>query len=749
MIGRRLASMFGALLVAAASLPALAAGPPIELALTATDDALEVDRVAGPALEAHFATLPLPRARVLTGRGEHQWLRLRSDLPADPAGWTLVFDRVAADHLEAWLLRPGGRPLALGRDGLHRPDPARPLLRSSFAFALPAELSGPVEVYVAVKSASRVRLEPRWEPAPTQQAADRAAGLRSAALYAGLLVLALSMLGLFAALRDRRFLAAAGFAAAVAGWLAAGAGHLQQLPGGGFAAWLGPHAVFAATLLAMAAALHLQQRLLAFEQDARLARVADGLRYLLLAVAALALLRVGAAPLLQVLGAVVAGTLILALIASALQRGRSGSAAGRAVALLWIAFALAAFPLLLANAGWAVPGEWTRDSTPLLVGGIVLAISLWLTAGVREFRERHDRVHELHQQTGADLEVEQRRRQFSDALRDSMRNAGAPGDLEWRAFKQLTQTLAGLLPHRAIALSATGYRGFDFLLTEPMGAKARYCNLLAARASTLKGICRSRSPVQLKLELGGEQPGDAADPALFAIVPLQVARPGWGALLVERDADDSFDPRELALAAEFVGMALAAANDAAAQADLRRTADVDPLTGVLNRRAGEARLEQLLAHASSERSALALASIDLDHFRQVNERYGRAVGDECLRELADAIRPHLGPDDVLVRHGGEEFLLMLPERSVDEARQIAERIRAQSAMLRVEAEGALIKLTVSIGVAARVPGDERIQPLIERAMRALAQAKRGGRNQVQVGSAHGGQGEAASVPPLY
>lgn len=740
-----------ALCLVVAAAPALAASPSIEVASATTDDAVSVERVARPAFEAHFATLPAPALRVATASGEHAWLRLRSELPGSTSAWVLAFDRAAADRMEAWLLQPGARPLALGSDGFHRPAAAGLALRSDYAFELPKDLSGPVELYVAVKSGSRVQLEPRWVEAADREARDRGTALRSVALYAALLLLAAVHLTLFAALGDRRFLAGAGFAAAVAGWLAIASGHLHQLPGTALAGWLGAHALFMATLLAGAAALHLQQRLLAFEQQPPLARAADGLRYLMLALAALALFRLGAPPLVQVLGSVAFMLVLLWLVATAALRSRAGEPLAAPVGLLWLVFALAATPVLLANAGWITPGSVVRDVAPLALAATVLLFALVLVAGVREFRERHDRVAELHQQTGADLEIEQRRRQFSDALRESMRNAGAPGDLEWRAFKQLSQTLAGLLPHRAIAISATGYRGFDFLLTEPMGAKARYCNLLAARASTLKGICRSRSPVQLKLELGGgdDVAAQPAEPALFAIVPLQVARPGWGALLIERDADAGFEPRELALAAEFVALTLAAADDAAARADLHRTADVDPLTGVLNARAGAARLELLLRQASVDRGALALLAVDLDHFRQVNERHGEAIGDECLRGLVEAIRPQLGPDDIVMRHGGEEFLAALPDRSVEEARQIAERIRAQVAMLRIEADGALIKLTVSIGVAARVPGDERIQPLIERAMRALGQAKRAGRNQVQLGSAHGGQGEAAGIPPVY
>jgi diguanylate cyclase (GGDEF)-like protein len=746
---RAIAFIVAALLVA---VPCLAATTPtLELALLATDDALEIERVRAPGLAGHFTTLPRPATRLLGGPGQRHWLRLRIGPTAaggDATRWVLRIGRLPVEQIEVWLALPGERARLLGDDGFYAPEPNVAGLRSSYAVELPA-LTEAQELYVGVKTRSRVQFEPQLLPAAQHAADDAAAGLRAVAILTGLLVLALCSLVLHVALRDRRFLAFAGLAASSALWLAASAGHLHQLPGATLFAWLGAHGPFVLGLLMAAAALHWQQQVLACAGQRVLSRTLDGLRYLLLALAAIGLLRLGSAPLTQAVGtALLAAVLPLLVVTAALRRWQ-GFALALPVGLLWLLVALAWLPLLASGLGWMAPGRWVELIAPLLLGLVLLLYSLLLIASVREFRERHDRVQALQQQTGADLEVEQRRRQFNEALREAMRNAGAPGDLEWRAFKQLTQTLAGLIPHRAIALSATGYRGFDFLLTEPMSAKARYCNLLAGRASTLKGICRSRSPVQLKLDLGSDQPGLPAESALFGIVPLQIARPGWGALLLERDADDGFDARELALAAEFVALTLAAADEAAAHAELRRTADVDPLTGVLNRRAGEARLEQLLRQSSSERSELALLMVDLDHFKQVNDKYGEAAGDECLRGLVDAIRPYLGVDDVLMRHGGDEFLVILPERGSEEARELAERIRAQVAMLRIEADGALIKLTASVGVAVRVAADARIQPLLERTGRALDFAKHNGRNQVQVGSAHAGQGEAAGIPPLY
>ena len=126
--------------------------------------------------------------------------------------------------------------------------------------------------------------------------------------------------------------------------------------------------------------------------------------------------------------------------------------------------------------------------------------------------------------------------------------------------------------------------------------------------------------------------------------------------------------------------------------------------------------------------------LDIDHFKRINDEYGHPVGDECLRLVAECLRRQLRGEDVVSRYGGEEFLVLLPGQSQDQARKIAERIREASAALRVKHESGLVKFTVSIGVAARKGDEGAAAELIERADRAMYQAKRNGRNRVQLAS---------------
>ncbi|EJL88679.1 diguanylate cyclase (GGDEF) domain-containing protein [Herbaspirillum sp. CF444] len=164
----------------------------------------------------------------------------------------------------------------------------------------------------------------------------------------------------------------------------------------------------------------------------------------------------------------------------------------------------------------------------------------------------------------------------------------------------------------------------------------------------------------------------------------------------------------------------------------------DPLTGVNNRRYIEQRMQEEIGRAQRERSALSCLFIDIDHFKRVNDKFGHQSGDDVLREVATRIKKELRLSDSLGRYGGEEFIVLLTQATVQDAARIAERIRAsvaQQAILIAGADEAL-KVTVSIGAAAQTPPDRSIpadmarQKLVARADEALYRAKESGRNRV-------------------
>jgi diguanylate cyclase (GGDEF)-like protein len=164
---------------------------------------------------------------------------------------------------------------------------------------------------------------------------------------------------------------------------------------------------------------------------------------------------------------------------------------------------------------------------------------------------------------------------------------------------------------------------------------------------------------------------------------------------------------------------------------------VDSKTGLLNAATWERQATAELARAVRTRTALAIALLDIDRFKVVNDTYGHLVGDQVLKEIARTLTSQLRHYDLAGRFGGEEFSLLLPQaRSVDAIR-IAERIRSSIAALSIIASGATggerVQVTVSIGVAALDIGTERtFSQLMSAADAALYRAKSCGRDQAQM-----------------
>lgn len=167
------------------------------------------------------------------------------------------------------------------------------------------------------------------------------------------------------------------------------------------------------------------------------------------------------------------------------------------------------------------------------------------------------------------------------------------------------------------------------------------------------------------------------------------------------------------------------------EAEAQRLATTDPLTGAFNRRSFHEIAEREMSRARRASQPLSIIMLDIDHLRAVNDEHGYRAGDEVLRRVADIVRSALRKEDMLVRFGGEEFLVMLPEVSGPGAVVVAGRIRRAVADLPIEAGGQQVPLTVSLGVAARLDeGPESIDGLVARADSALDLAKQRGRNRV-------------------
>ncbi|GAB4293043.1 MAG: hypothetical protein Kow0096_08370 [Thiohalomonadaceae bacterium] len=164
----------------------------------------------------------------------------------------------------------------------------------------------------------------------------------------------------------------------------------------------------------------------------------------------------------------------------------------------------------------------------------------------------------------------------------------------------------------------------------------------------------------------------------------------------------------------------------------RVQARTDALTGLPNRRRFFELAEREMERALRYDAPLAVVMLDLDHFKDVNDRHGHAAGDQVLRAVGDACRDVLRTNDIVGRLGGEEFAILLPETNLEGACQFAERLRQAIAACRVGLPGTELSLTATLGVAARVPGEDlTLDELLARADAALYRGKAAGRNRVE------------------
>jgi diguanylate cyclase (GGDEF)-like protein len=166
------------------------------------------------------------------------------------------------------------------------------------------------------------------------------------------------------------------------------------------------------------------------------------------------------------------------------------------------------------------------------------------------------------------------------------------------------------------------------------------------------------------------------------------------------------------------------------EADLRRLATTDALTGTLNRRRFFELGQRKLSRGPDIRQEIAVLMVDIDHFKLINDRHGHPVGDEALMHVVRRLRSALRRFDLIGRLGGEEFAIMLPAITTAAALNVAERLRAAVAAEPLVRETMRIPMTISVGLAMARGADSTIEQMIARADEQLYKAKDGGRDRV-------------------
>jgi diguanylate cyclase len=292
-------------------------------------------------------------------------------------------------------------------------------------------------------------------------------------------------------------------------------------------------------------------------------------------------------------------------------------------------------------------------------------------------------------------------------------------------------------------------RAMDILLTNGRVPDQRALNQLYARycaperdAAAFRDIARrALATLQDVTGMMGDMQGAATDygaslrgiSAGLAGANAAVLRP-----LVQRLADDTIDmiahSEALVRRLDQSTERIAALEQFLTQA--RQEAATDPLTGLANRRAFDAALMKAAGDAMNTDAPLSVLIGDVDHFKQVNDRFGHDIGDAALRMVAQAITQAVRGRDTASRYGGEEFAVILPDTAQAGAVVVAEHVReaVMRAGLAVPGQDDLLSVTLSIGISTYDLG-EKLAQLVSRADAALYCAKQNGRNRTEVAGA--------------
>jgi diguanylate cyclase (GGDEF)-like protein len=279
---------------------------------------------------------------------------------------------------------------------------------------------------------------------------------------------------------------------------------------------------------------------------------------------------------------------------------------------------------------------------------------------------------------------------------------------EWRSERFLN-------PH---GLTETAVRGL-------------HARLLRAAAEARRPLLfNSRVEIQSEFGIGCEVQGQPLTVLMAA--PMFSATEINGALLLySTRGDRSFTSDQFSFFASVASLAAIALANQGLSKRLDELVTRDPLTGLYNSRHFFDLAELEVERALRYRSPLAALVIDLDHFKQINEIYGRAAGDKVLYAVGQTLLHTMRKVDIISRFGGEEFALLLPETGLDNASEAAARLCRLIASLEVQHKGQTISVSASLGLVVLEYG-LTVDTLLERANQAVLAAKRAGRNRVSI-----------------
>jgi diguanylate cyclase (GGDEF)-like protein len=719
---------FATLMALGVLLP-VAAGADVPVAVSRLAVPAEAHAVLARSYDERFVALPGAHWR--PGQGpRQQWFRI--DLPASVPARDLVLalDRVPLDSVEVHLPTAGG-DWAMLRDGSDSPANQRHPSVCCYAFPLPRELPGGT-LYLRIDDAVPSRLGFRVSTWDEFAARDRIDTTVAVLAVIVLLSMALANALFFAILRERDHALLVGAQLAMAALSAQQAG-LLPVPFGGALGGLFPWVPLSA-LAAFLGAAFIQSYCGIDGRWPRYARAMRLARWAVVAVAALAVLGVLVLPTAAVLLRDLHNVSLVALAGFAFATPVLGLRGARRPAVV----VMVAWAVLVAVLAWKAryvlgfgEADWlVRHGVQVGAALVAVVLSLALAERALDLRQQRDRADFQRQLAESRLRVAQTRRALSESLEGLLQHAGS--DLAFTAYKRALAALRRVVPVRGAVWLAESADANRLLVAEPAGVRDKVAEFVRRRAATLRSIAQTGRPLVLS-PTDTDQNALDGTPVKVAVVPLRPDDGAWSVLLLAREHCQDFAQEDFDIARDFLGLAARAAAEGSRHASLQQKASFDALTGTLNRGNIETTVEAAFGEAVHARTPLSVLFIDLDHFKKVNDLHGHTAGDDCLVRVTQRIGRVLRPGQAIGRYGGEEFLVVLPGTTADEARAIAERIRECVRERPVTSGETSIPLTVSIGGAARQPGDLSWKHMLERADQAVYTAKRQGRDRVAWG----------------
>lgn len=662
---------------------------------------------------ANSVSLPAPTLN-------HVWLRLKLHLPAYRAGtWHIRLNRQGIEGINAYFPEisktrvPVLRVLHDQEKRRHFPD--------SYYVSLPADWKGDKIVYLEIIGAGYLHLEPKLLSRAQAERQDQRGEKIFIATYLTLLFGVAFALARQHVHKGAQMVGTAVWALVLLLASMVFNGHAEVLPGGSYSLAAGPGLGLGLFVMAAGQALWVTRSYAGMNRHVPfLSSIFDKAGWVLLMLGvAVTYLPIGYMGLLQ--------TGVLALwtmtaVACIFGLSMDSRQTRWSAILVWCGLLLAMFAPVLAY--WlALPASQpVRIGFQLLLALLVLVHVLvpWIRAMLqaRQMQKRKSEPVFTPEQ-----KIDRAREQLMTGLNSALR-AASEGDLEWIAFRRLLEGLKPVLPQAASAVIAMNYHNEDLLLVEPKEAKERYAMLLNQRGNLLRNLSRSTAPQQIVIDFDG--PDGPLEHVQLALIPLPIEKPGWGALLVERVADQAYSDAELSMCAEFASLATTAGEDAAFAMQERRGAEIDPDVGVYRHDAIDPILRKIHEASLLQRRSLSVLLIALDEYNKLPE----VSRLPAMRAVADLVREEAQYGWTLGRMEEDSLLMIVPDLQIGLARELAERI-CTTARKHSVADLANIRFNVSIGIAQLQQIERSPQQMLLRLAKALAKAREYGGNQVQ------------------